>query len=160
MSNAKEQGLVRKGKNRTGAGSTGSQGGFGSIRRSRASFARVRNLGAILNAVLDSGDAILMARTSDGGAIVLQLLDGGDKPKAYCVDQEQLDDNFAWLYERYGRYLPDASVPEIVENAPPYPNARVEAVEHVERAHKAPNVDWEQLELPEQAHTTLLVDKP
>lgn len=66
-----------------------------------AEFAEVPNLGQIVDAVLDAGAALLLGRTSDGGAVVVQVLDGKDRYRTYPVKQEHLDAAFAQLWERY-----------------------------------------------------------
>lgn len=50
-------------------------------------------LAAVAAAVTEDGAALLLARTSDGGAIVLQVLDGAEKPKWYAADLESLTEN-------------------------------------------------------------------
>lgn len=45
--------------------------------------------GAVAAAV-DDGNALLFGRTSDGGALLLQLLDGGPAKKLYCTSPEEL----------------------------------------------------------------------
>lgn len=45
---------------------------------------------AAVTACLEDGVALLVARTSDGGAIMLQVLDGNLKPKLYAADSDEL----------------------------------------------------------------------
>jgi serine/threonine protein phosphatase PrpC len=61
----------------------------------------VPNLGAIIDAILSSGDAIIIARTGDGGAIALTVLSDDGKVKSYAAGQDELDDAFAALAVAY-----------------------------------------------------------
>lgn len=44
-----------------------------------------------IDAVIDEGDAIIISRTSDGGAIAVTILTGQDRVKEYAGDQLELD---------------------------------------------------------------------
>jgi hypothetical protein len=48
-------------------------------------------LGRALDQVTSNGDAMLIARTSDGGAVALTLLEGDDRHKLYATNQDELD---------------------------------------------------------------------
>lgn len=54
-------------------------------------------LGRALDLVTSNGDAILIARTSDGGAVALTLLEGDDRHKLYATSQDELDRIFEEL---------------------------------------------------------------
>lgn len=58
-------------------------------------------LGSI-EALCASGRAIMFARTRDGGAWAIQVLDGDQRFKEYASDQAELNDLFANLIECYG----------------------------------------------------------
>jgi hypothetical protein len=58
-------------------------------------------LGAI-EAVLSGGRALMLSRTSDGGAIAVHVLDNGQRFKQYASSQEELDEVFADLLTAYG----------------------------------------------------------
>jgi hypothetical protein len=48
-------------------------------------------LASVVSAVVDGGDAILFGRTSDGGALLLQVLNGGGKHKLYPTSAEEVE---------------------------------------------------------------------
>lgn len=80
------QGTARAG-GRVGNRFGNRQSGTGS-----ALFGLCAGLGAALDAVTFAGDALLVSRTSDGGAIVLTLMAGDEREKAYVHSQVELDD--------------------------------------------------------------------
>lgn len=51
-----------------------------------------RVLQAAVAAVTEDGAALLFSKTSDGGALALQILDGTSKYKHYLADSVALDD--------------------------------------------------------------------
>lgn len=55
-------------------------------------FADVPGLGNAIDSLLVSGAAFAVALTSDGGAISLTCLVGGDKERLYVHGQGELDD--------------------------------------------------------------------
>lgn len=76
-------------------------------RDTEARFVDVPGIAAVLDAITVAGDAIILGRTSDGGAISMTLLhDDGSRTKEYAVDQDQLNDKFAWFGETY--FAPEA----------------------------------------------------
>jgi hypothetical protein len=64
-------------------------------------FRDVDSLGSIVDSVLGKGDAIILARTSDGGAVCVTILSDDGRAKSYAADQEELNDAFAALAELY-----------------------------------------------------------
>lgn len=48
-------------------------------------------LASVLDAVIDNGSAVIIGRTSDGGAISFTFLVGTDKHKAYASSLEDLE---------------------------------------------------------------------
>lgn len=61
----------------------------------RAQFAETvaSSLGMALDAIINEGDAVMISRTSDGGAISLCIYSDAGKPtKLYAVVQAELDD--------------------------------------------------------------------
>jgi hypothetical protein len=61
----------------------------------RARIARSAKAPAAIDAALDSGLAIIVGRTKDGGAVSLTLLAGEERHRTYCATQEELDEAFA-----------------------------------------------------------------
>lgn len=102
MSYAKEQANQAKRSGRTRQTS-----GFATAgqRRSAEPEGRLEDVPGIvhvLHSIAASGDALIVGRTSDGGTWALTLLTDRGPEKAYAYDQEQLNDLFAYLGERYG----------------------------------------------------------
>lgn len=102
MSYAKEQAnqAKRNGRSRQ-------QSGFASAgqRRGAEPEGRLEDVPGIvhvLHAIAAAGDALIVGRTSDGGTWALTLLTDRGPEKAYAYDQEQLNDLFAYLGERFG----------------------------------------------------------
>jgi len=48
-------------------------------------------LAKALDTVLQSGCAVLMGHTRDGGALVLTILDGQDRHRTYCASEDELE---------------------------------------------------------------------
>lgn len=76
---------------------------FGGISRGTGSahFREIDELGATIDALIGAGDAVMFARTSDGGAIVVTLLRDKQRDKQYPVHQEELVQVFDWLRDEY-----------------------------------------------------------
>ncbi len=64
-------------------------------------LADVPGLTATIDRVIATGDAVMFSRTGDGGAVVITLLAGNDRHKAYAADQDELDAAVARLAEAY-----------------------------------------------------------
>lgn len=64
-------------------------------------FSVVPDLGDAIDAILEAGAALLVGRTSDGGAVAITLLDGGERHRAYVGTQAELDDAFDRLTQRF-----------------------------------------------------------
>jgi hypothetical protein len=61
----------------------------------------VPNVGAIIDGIVSHGDAIIIARTSDGGAVAITVLSDEGRAKHYAAGQEELDSAFAALADAY-----------------------------------------------------------
>lgn len=101
MSYAKEQAnqAKRSGRSRPASGfaSAGQRRGA----EPEAHLEDVPGVVHVLHSIAAAGDAIIVGRTSDGGTWALTLLTDRGPEKAYAYDQEQLNDLFAYLGERY-----------------------------------------------------------
>jgi hypothetical protein len=52
----------------------------------------VAGLGNTIDRILDSGSAVIIGRTRDGGAVVLTVLEGDVRHKTYCSNADELDE--------------------------------------------------------------------
>lgn len=50
----------------------------------------------------DNGCAVLFSRTSDGGALSVQVLAGNERSKEYITSYADITPCLAWLIETYG----------------------------------------------------------
>jgi len=64
-------------------------------------LAGVGMLGKAVDAVLACGCALMVGHTRDGGALVLTILDGQDRYRTYCSNQDELDAAVSSAYEMY-----------------------------------------------------------
>lgn len=55
------------------------------------SLGDVPGLGLAFDQVLEQGCAILVGRTRDNGALVLTVLDGDQRHRTYCSNDQELD---------------------------------------------------------------------
>lgn len=62
----------------------------------------VSNFGSALDAVLTAGCAIIIGHTRDGGALVLTILDGSERYRTYCSNDEELTAAVKRMHEMYG----------------------------------------------------------
>lgn len=60
------------------------------------------NFGSALDAVLTSGCAVLIGHTRDGGAVVLTILDGSERYRTYCTNNDELVAAVKMMHEMYG----------------------------------------------------------
>lgn len=51
--------------------------------------------------ITDSGAAVLFSRTTDGGALVIQVLAGQERSKEYITEPGDIVPCLAWLVETY-----------------------------------------------------------
>lgn len=58
--------------------------------RSSANFTEVPNIGKALQLLVESGCAIIIGQTRDGGAMVLTILDQDDRHRTYCSNDVEL----------------------------------------------------------------------
>jgi hypothetical protein len=56
----------------------------------------------VIAAVVDNGDAVVLGRTRDGGAVVLTILSGDEKHKFYSTNNGELADNLNLIRREYG----------------------------------------------------------
>lgn len=85
---------AKAGRNTFGNGARPEQAGS-------CAFAEVAGLGATLDALVRDGDAIILGRTSDGGAYSITILCDGAKERAYPHTQDELDEAFRRIAEVY-----------------------------------------------------------
>jgi hypothetical protein len=52
--------------------------------------------------ITDNGAAVLFSRTTDGGALVIQVLAGQERSKEYITEPGDIVACLAWLVETYG----------------------------------------------------------
>ena len=66
---------------------------FGNIRllKSAPDLASVAMLGGTLDKVLRAGHAVMLGHTRDGGALVLTILEGENRHRTYCSNNDELD---------------------------------------------------------------------
>jgi hypothetical protein len=65
-------------------------------------MADVNRLGELIDKILSVGDAIILARTSDGGAVAITLMRDREREKAYASDQAELDELVSAMWDQYG----------------------------------------------------------
>jgi len=69
--------------------------------RDPGSFEEVKRLGIIFDYVVSAGDAIMVSSTSDGGAMVVTVLAGDSREKAYAAGQMELNGIFEAIEDAY-----------------------------------------------------------
>jgi len=74
------------------------------------SLKRFGSLAECVECVIASGAYISFGRTSDGGATLIRVLDGGDKLSSYCHSPEEIMDAMAALQLRYKRGFAELTV--------------------------------------------------
>jgi len=70
-------------------------------KRDPGQLEEIERLGVILDNVIAAGDAIMVSTTSDGGAIVITVLSGDSREKAYASGQMELAGVFEQIEEAY-----------------------------------------------------------
>lgn len=75
--------------------------GTGSRTRSSANFTEVPNIGQALQVLVESGCAIIIGQTRDGGAMVLTILDGDDRHRTYASNEVELQEVFDAIIDMY-----------------------------------------------------------
>ena len=68
---------------------------------SRPELASVARLGLALDRVLNCGCAAIIGSTRDGGAVCITILDGEDRHRTYCSNDEELDAAITQLEQSY-----------------------------------------------------------
>jgi hypothetical protein len=64
-------------------------------------LANVDELGPLVDAIVNQGDAVMFAKTSDGGALCITLLRDKARDKGYSANQDELQAQVDWLKEEY-----------------------------------------------------------
>lgn len=59
------------------------------------------SLGTALDAILDTGNAVIIGATRDGGALVFTILDGEERHRTYCSNDEELDEAIGEIIALY-----------------------------------------------------------
>ena len=77
------------------------------IQGDRASLVGVNELAMVIESVLRAGAYISFGSTSDGGALLVRVLDGPDKLSSYCHTGEELLAALEALAERYSDTYPN-----------------------------------------------------
>lgn len=75
--------------------------GVGTRAGTAARFSDIEDLGTIIDGLVGTGDALMFARTSDGGALSITLLRGKGREKVYPATKEALSEVVEWLREEY-----------------------------------------------------------
>jgi len=73
----------------------------------RATLVGVSELGMVVESVLRAGAYISFGSTTDGGALLIRILDGPDKLSSYCHTDQELLEALEALTDRYGDKLPN-----------------------------------------------------
>lgn len=68
----------------------------------RADFTEVPNIGTALQVLCNTGCAVIVGATRDGGALVLTILDGDTRHRTYCSTSAELQDAFNAIIDMYG----------------------------------------------------------
>lgn len=108
MGYAKDRGLERRSKGKAGRASGSSSWGKRGDGDLSGCLADVPGLAAVLDRITAAGAALIVARTSDGGAYALTLLDGDSRAKRYAHTQGELDEAFADLSVEFAEVPTDA----------------------------------------------------
>lgn len=69
--------------------------------RSAPALADNSTCGLALDAVLRSGNGIILSRTSDGGAISITILVGDKRQRTYCSNDEELEEALSAMREAF-----------------------------------------------------------
>jgi hypothetical protein len=89
-----DRGSGRANKRLAGWGAKRAHGDAGLLRD-------VPNVGSIIDGIVSHGDAVIIARTSDGGAVAITILSDDGRAKHYAAGQEELNEAFAALADAY-----------------------------------------------------------
>lgn len=87
---------------RAGAATSGSPFGRRAPAGGLAAIEDVPGILAAIDAVARTGRAIMIARTSDGGAWSITILNDGARHKVYGREQDELDTIFSDILDAYG----------------------------------------------------------
>jgi len=75
-----------------------------------ANLKRFGSLAECIECVIAAGAYISFGRTTDGGATLIRVLDGGDKLSSYCHSSEEIMEAMAALQLRYKRGFAELTV--------------------------------------------------
>lgn len=73
----------------------------GKVSKTSANFTDVSDIGKALQVLVESGCAIIVGQTRDGGAMVLTILDGDDRHRTYCSNNVELQDAIDAIVQMY-----------------------------------------------------------
>jgi len=73
----------------------GNGGGGEAVQLTLSGMVNDNQLAALIDAVLDDSGAVMIGRTSDGGALAFTFYLDGDRIKRYITSQREWDDLFA-----------------------------------------------------------------
>lgn len=80
--------------------------GAGKWRANRASISwsggPADSMRAAIGAITDNGAAVLFSRTTDGGALSIQVLAGSERSKEYITEVGDILPCLKWLVDTYG----------------------------------------------------------
>jgi hypothetical protein len=73
----------------------------GKVQTIAPEFGDVSETGLAIDAVLRAGCAIIFGHTRDGGAVCITILDGNDRHRSYCSNDQELDSAISALRSVY-----------------------------------------------------------
>lgn len=77
--------------------------GFERAKGNRACLDRYGSLGHVIESVLQSGAYISFGTTTDGGSVLVRVLDGDSKLSSYCHSNNEFMEAMEALEDRYKR---------------------------------------------------------
>lgn len=85
-------------------GSTGNGKGKWKATRQSLSWSSgpAETMREVVARLTDNGCAVLFSRTTDGGALVVQVLAGNERSKEYITEYSDILPCFDWIVETYG----------------------------------------------------------
>jgi len=54
-----------------------------------------------IDRVVTAGNAVMLGQTRDGGAIVITILEGEQRHRTYCSNEQELDEAITAMFENY-----------------------------------------------------------
>lgn len=103
MSNADDTRSSRKAKPNSGGRDSSTKRGY--IGRQRASIAwdeiPQHDIGDLVQSITGAGCAVILGKTSDGGALSITILDGDERYREWPHTTEEFAEVLAWVVGRY-----------------------------------------------------------